>query len=268
MLTSFTEAFAVQRGAWNHQVLLAFREVEGNGALIEEMVRTKWLTLNSGLMLGPPETVASHARALAMAVLGLRKPPEDRTGLDQAAHNLLAFRAQSSSGATRFNVVPLDLPNLTCPVLTMHMLGLPLVTCDPVRVDAPVFRLRSAATGRAFTMVHRARADSNRQNWRTAHRCACDAEWNRAHHRVIRAVVCHHRHLLHVAGLECGARATCSARRGGAAILRQDEREVLHRLLNPASWRDVCAKAADGTPQCETNESVLVGLRNRPMEPG
>lgn len=258
-LTSFTEAFPVRRGSWNHKAMAHFASsakqrgpfatsVPSVSETIEIITSRRLLGLNSGLLLGPPHVVERHARALSNAVVALNLPASSgATGVDQGAHTLFVYGAlhaslaagDASGGAKKpppHTVRPMYL-NGTGPVLTLHMLSGDLYTCDSVDASAPgsgVFRLRSAKSREAFVMVH---------------------QWNRAPETYQRAVLCHHRHLLHLPRLRCGPRnVACRPYQPERVLVNQDEREIIHKLNFKKevalgfcrSWRTGCV-----TPESE-----------------
>ena len=258
-LTSFTEAFPVQKGSWNHKAMLHFKETRGSIAVIDEVVSRRPLGLNSGIMLGPPRVVEQHARRLTKAVLGLTPLPKTMMGIDQGAHNLLVYGSLFSVDAgdwgsgggdggggnaravhTKHNIIGMNL-NGTCPVLTMHMISPLIYQCDEVNREAPgasLFGIRSSASNKPYIMVH---------------------QWNRAPETVQRAVLCHHRHILSLPRIRCGSRATCRPFAPEKSLLLPDEREMLHKLSYPSFWRSWCPKSTG----CVT-DSEAISLRERP----
>ena len=258
-LTSFTEAFPVRRGSWNHKAMLNFKDVNGTMLLIDEIVRRQPLSLNSGLLLGPPHVVCEHTRRITLAVLQIMPLPKDAfMGVDQGAHNLLVYGAMSSttpvgspwgtkaeskgSGANdQHHIVAMNLQG-TAPVLTMHMIDPLLYTCDDVDTNRPgssVFRLRSNRSGAPYVMVH---------------------QWNRAPETVQRALLCHHRHLLSLSHLSCGPRTACMPFRPEKSLVPQEEREILHKLSFPSLWQKMCPKSTG----CKTDTDMAVRLRATP----
>lgn len=255
-LTSFTEMYILRRGSWNYKMMLPFNTTYPG--LADDIVQRQLVGLNDGLLLGPPRIVERHARRLGSGVTGVQPPPKRLDGLDQGLHNLLVYqkllksvgatetedeRAPSSEaqGTVDLGVPPYTLiqmtSNASCPVLTMHMLDANLYTCDEVDRDAPgssVFRLRSVSTGQPFIIVH---------------------QWNRAPETVLRAVLCHHRHLLSLPRLRCGSKTACHPFRPERSLVRQDEREVLHKLVYPTIWRSMCPPSG-----CVTNEDDRIRM--------
>ena len=249
-LTSFTEAFPIRRGSWNHKAMKHFIDNgPSDSAIVEEIILKRKLGLNSGILIGPPRVVQRHAMAVSRAVVGLKLSAHaNMMGIDQGAHNLLVYRAmlapRAPSETPPHTVIPMNL-NATCEVLTLHMLNPMLYDCDEVdrsRPGSSVFRLRSSMSGDAFVMVH---------------------QWNRAPETVQRAVLCHHRHLLNVTRLHCGPRTSCRPYFPERSLVRQDEREMLHKLnWNKKVWQPFCSSTKTG---CVTPESERIRLWPEPQ---
>ena len=162
----------------------------------------------------------------------------------QSARGSVTASTWADSSTPPHTIVPMT-QNLSCPVMTMHMLSSELYSCDeddPKRRGSRVFRLRSVASGQAFAMVH---------------------QWNRAPKTVIRAVLCHHRHLLSVPRLQC-EKATCFPvrDRSGRTPLLQAEVEVVAKFVSPGEWHNVC-RGHNRTylGECVTTEDEQVTLR-------